>query len=194
MNLGSESSSSLHRPPTAVPEVELLNLLSSQTKGDDVRVNNGNSNNADLLQDLFQTSDTSSRTSFVAAPSTANPFFTLDSFDPLVEPDVSLGAPNNLSTSNSFGNFGSVQESHLADESLMNNWDSILKQTNTGSRPVTLPSLPRNSSTPNLDSKSMDPLGDLGNLMGLSGATNSTIKPQSWGTAMKPGPPFNAGQ
>jgi hypothetical protein len=120
----------------------------------------------------------------------------LDPFDPLVgAPAGVTAAPNNLSSSNSIGNFATVQQSQPSDESLMGNWDSILKQTPTcGSRPMTLPSIPRNSSTPNLEAKAKDPLADFGNLIGLAGTANSNAtRTPTWGSSVKPIPPMNIG-
>lgn len=189
LNLGSEPSSSVANQSTAfLPEGELLNL-SSETSSNSVSGSRGLGGNGDLLQDLFQSShDTPpTTTTFVGAPSSipANPFFTLDPFDPLVAPTPSVATPaSNLSSSNSFGNFAKLQQSQPPDESLMGNWDSILKQPqNVGTRPMTLPTLTRNSSTPNLEAKAKDPLADFGNLMGLAGATNTATRPPAWGSA-----------
>jgi hypothetical protein len=198
LNLGSESTSSVlvSNHSSGVEEGELLNL-SSQTFST-LLVGSQGGGNGDFLQDLLQTSkETSPATStFVPSSTPANPFFTLDPFDPLVgAPAGVTAAPNNLSSSNSIGNFATVQQSQPSDESLMGNWDSILKQTPTsGSRPVTLPSIPRNSSTPNLEAKAKDPLADFGNLIGLAGTANSNAtRTPTWGSSVKPIPPMNIG-
>lgn len=194
LNLGSEPSSSVPSKSTAFAEGELLNL-SSQTSSS-VTGNRIGGNN-DLLQDLFQTStdEPSMTASFAPTSTPANPFFVLDPFDPLVASTTGVTvSPNNLSSSNSFGNFATVQQSQQSDESLMGNWDSIFKQPqNVGTRPITLSSIPRNSSTPNLEAKAKDPLADFGNLMELAGSVNAATKPPSWGPSTKPNPSTNIG-
>ncbi len=195
LNLGSEPASSIPNKSSFV-EGELLNL-SSQTSSN-LGIGGRGNGNGDLLEDLFQSStETKSSTNPTFAPisAQANPFFTLDPFDPLVDAtkDVST-PPNNLSSSNSFGNFATLQQSQPSDESLMGNWDSILKQTpSVGARPMTLPSIPRNSSTPNLETKAKDPLADFGNLIGLVGTASTTAKAPAWGPPTKTNPPMNIG-
>ena len=198
LNLGSESTSSvlISNQSSGIEEGELLNL-SSQTSNSFL-VGSRGGGNGEILQDLLHTSEETSpaTASFVSTSTPANPFFTLDHFDPLVGAPAGVTAtPNNLSSSNSIGNFATLQQSQPSDESLMGNWDSILKQTpSSGSRPMTLPSIPRNSSTPNLEAKAKDPLADFGNLIGLAGTTNSnSARAPTWGSSMKPIPPMNIG-
>jgi hypothetical protein len=197
LNLGSESSSvSVSNQSSVIEEGELLNL-SSQTSSN-LLVGCQGGGNGDFLQDLLKTSEeTSPATStFVPTSTPANPFFTLDPFDPLAGAPVGVTVtPNNLSSSNSFGNFATLQQSQPSDESLMGNWDSILKQTpSSGARPMTLPNIPRNSSTPNLEAKAKDPLADFGNLIGLAGTANTnTTRAPTWVSTMKPVPPMNIG-
>lgn len=197
LNLGSEPTNSIPKQSPSFGEEELLNL-SSQPSSNFV-VGGRGGGNSDLLQDLFQSStetSSSAAPAFVPTSTPANPFFTLDPFDPLVEATKGVATPpNNLSSSNSFGNFATLQQSQPSDESLMGNWDSILKQTpSVGARPMTLPSIPRNSSTPNLETKAKDPLADFGNLIGLAGAAGTTARaPAAWGQPTKPNPPLNIG-
>jgi len=120
-------------------------------------------------------------TSGTSKPTTANPFFTLDPFDPFTG---NSPAPANISSSASFGNFATIIPTKADGDALMGNWDSIMNQKLPSSVPNP-PTIPRNSSTPNLETKIKDPLADLGNLTGLS--TNS-----SWGPA-KTNTPMNAG-
>ena len=103
-----------------------------------------------------------------ANPPPSNPFFTLDPFDPL---PATAGRQ----------------------------WDSLLQDStgsNGGHRPATLPTMPRNASTPNFESKlpatgNGDPLADLGELMaglksspsGSSVASSPLHKPMAtWNT------------
>ena len=196
LNLGSEPVNSVPTQSSTFVQGELLNL-SAQTSNNLVAGSRSNGN-GNLLQDLFQSSTevtSSSIPTFAPSSTQANPFFTLDPFDPLVEATKGVTTPpNNLSSSNSFGNFATPQQSQPSDESLMGNWDSILKQTpSVGVRPMTLPSIPRNSSTPNLEAKAKDPLADFGNLMGLAGTASATAKAPAWCPPSKPNPPMNIG-
>ena len=181
-------------PSSALEDENLLNLPAQTASGFEANCRIGG--NDDLLQDLFQNSTETSTTAatFTNNSNIANPFFTLDPFDPLVASNVNVASPNNLSSSNSFGNFATLQQSQQSDESLMGNWDSLLKQTpSVGARPMTLPTIPRNSSTPNLETKTKDPLAEFGNLGGISGGVASTNKGPTWGPAIKPNPSVNIG-
>lgn len=197
MNLGSESTSSLPNRSLANEECGLLDLSSKSSSN--VLIDSRSGDNSDYLQDLLQSSTESAAATlaFIPTAAPANPFFTLDPFDPLVGSTASVASTpnNNLSSSNSFTNFATAQQSQPPDESLMGNWDSILKQTSSGGvRPMTLPNIPRNSSTPNLEAKAKDPLADFGNLMGLSGAANiNTARAPAWGSSVKPNQPMNIG-
>lgn len=197
LNLGSESTSSLPNRALANEECGLLNLT-SDTSGNILTESRGG-HNGDFLQDLLHSSTESAAATLAFLPTAApaNPFFTLDPFDPLAGTPAGISSTpiNNLSSSNSFSNFATVQQSQPPDESLLGNWDSILKQTSSGGvRPMTLPNIPRNSSTPNLETKAKDPLADFGNLIGLTGASNTnTAKAPAWGSSLNTNPPMNIG-
>lgn len=169
LNLGGVSASKA----AETSGVDLLNLSAPSKSG------------GELLQDLFNLPSNGSlikETSGTSKPTTANPFFTLDPFDPFTG---NSPAPANISSSASFGNFATIIPTKADGDALMGNWDSIMNQKLPSSVPNP-PTIPRNSSTPNLETKIKDPLADLGNLTGLS--TNS-----SWGPA-KTNTPMNAGK
>ena len=157
----------------ATSGVDLLNLSAPSKSGDE------------LLQDLFNMPPPNgsllTKTSGPPKPAAASPFFTLDPFDPFTG---NSAAPTNISSSASFGNFATIIPTKADGDTLMGNWDSIMNQKLPSSVP-TPPTIPRNSSTPNLEAKMKDPLADLGNLTGL---TNNS----SWGPA-KTNTPMNAG-
>ena len=158
----------------ATSGVDLLNLSAPSKSGDE------------LLQDLFNMPPPNgsllTKTSGPPKPAAASPFFTLDPFDPFTG---NSAAPTNISSSASFGNFATIIPTKADGDTLMGNWDSIMNQKLPSSVP-TPPTIPRNSSTPNLEAKMKDPLADLGNLTGL---TNNS----SWGPA-KTNTPMNAGK
>ena len=144
----------------------------------------------------------------------ADPFATLDPFDPLrgtstLSPSQqsSSSSSSNLKASSSFGNFASVNSATKSatpapapsSDSLLGNWDSLLTNPSPVSQTTTPSNFPRNASTPNFESKLRDPLADLGNLTGLQGAATTTTAATattaapSWGSNVKPSPPMKVG-
>ena len=152
----------------------------------------------DLFHGLLHSSDNeSSKTAafqLEANTSSSNSFFSLDPFAPGGSNPAPIIPSNNLTSSTSFSNFATSQQSQpIINDSLMSDWDhaSILKQTSSGSSlPLHTPGISRNSSTPNFE-KIKDPLADLGNFTG-QGLGSGT--PSSWNfPTTKPNPPINIG-
>lgn len=192
LNLGSAASNAQSDHSAFGVSEELLNLntpppfTSSATKS-------GGGN--DLLQDLFQPFNVNQPPAAPEAPA-PNPFFTLDPFDPLAG---LAPPPSQMTTSSSFGNFGSAQQSpqsgsgKVEEESLMGNWDSILKPG-----PVPPGNIPRNASFPNLQQQQQpnirpDPLAAFGNLGSFGEPTRVPMNPPR-GPPTKPIPPMNIGK
>lgn len=167
----------------------------------------------DLLQDLFSSSSTTKEPP--ANNATPNPFFTLDPFDPLAGVGATNGANgairanganganganpavaspvHNMTNSSSVGNFNALnQQSQKSDGDLLGNWDSFVAP-NVPSRPMTAPTMPRNASTPNLETKMKDPLADFANF-GIGSATAASApRAPTWGPTARPNPPMNMG-
>lgn len=197
LNLGNEA--------VASPNLFGLNTKQEQSTGRNDREllnfsapDSSNTCVSDLLQGLIPSSDkeSSNTTAFHSESNTSssNAFFSLDPFAPLGESNLAPKTPSkNLTSSNSFSNFATSQQSQPINDSLISDWDhaSIFKQTSSGSSlPLHTPGISRNSSTPNFE-KLMDPLADLGNFTG-QGLGNGT--PSSWNfPTIKPNPPINIG-
>ena len=153
----------------------------------------------DLLQDLFNSSS-ATKSDPPANNGAQNPFFTLDPFDPLAGAGTNGAKPSvaspvhNMTNSSSVGNFNALnQQSQKTEGDLMGNWDNFIAP-NVPSRPMTAPSMPRNASTPNLETKMKDPLADFANF-GIGSTTNTASAPRAptWGPSARPNPPMNIG-
>ncbi|KAG8236958.1 hypothetical protein J437_LFUL016153, partial [Ladona fulva] len=100
--------------------------------------------------------------------------------------------PSGISTSASQGNFAAFEDSKTKGEqnsgpNLLlggSGWDGV---ASSFTPPSTGGSIPRNASTPNLESRARDPFADLGNIGGISGWSGS--KP----TTPRAGSPSQAG-